>query len=604
MIRSATILIVSLTCVLPAQTGSEAEPVRYLGPLGIDLYSHDGGLPPVVGASNYQVMRANRSQPALSDGVGWTYNHQPMLAYWNGKFYVQYASNVASEPTPPGHTLIATSADGRNWSQPQVAFPEYRLSSGEYLLPHQRMGFYVAPGNRLLTLGSFVLAPFPRSGGIGRLVREIHGDGKLGPIYFIRYNRHKHWNEGNTSYPFYKRSEDMGFVAACEALLKDKLMTQQWWEEDRAGDEFYALKGDFEAPSFYHRKDGAVVGLWKNSFVGLSRDNGFSWSPPLKAPTLIMNGAKIWGQRTGDHGYALLYNPVNDSPHRWPLAIVTGEDGILFRNMLTVHSEVPPRRYYGTYKDWGPQYVRGIEEGNGNPADGALWVTYSVNKEDIWVGRVPLPVLGAVEKPASDRFDEQNTNGHVVGWNTYSPKWASVSIADFPGHGNRSLKLSDMDPYDYARAVHVFPAGSKCSISWRIFIQDVGRADLEVELLDRHGRRPVRLTFGRDGMLKAQDGSKLVDLRKYNAGQWYNVATVTDTESGTFSVALDGLEVLANALIAEAVYSVERVSFRTGAFRDAPTRRDDRFEGSDLPGADVQSAAATFYIDDVLVATR
>ncbi len=44
------------------------------------------------------------------------------------------------------------------------------------------------------------------------LVREIREDGSFGPIYFIRYNRHAGWDESNTGYPFYKKSEDKGFV--------------------------------------------------------------------------------------------------------------------------------------------------------------------------------------------------------------------------------------------------------------------------------------------------------------------------------------------------------------------------------------------------------
>ena len=49
-------------------------------------------------------------------------------------------------------------------------------------------------------------------------------------------------------------------------------------------------------------------------------------------------------------------------------------------------------RYGGNYKSYGPQYTRGIQEGNGIPYDKNLWVTYSVNKEDMWISRIPVPV--------------------------------------------------------------------------------------------------------------------------------------------------------------------------------------------------------------------
>ncbi len=44
---------------------------------------------------------------------------------------------------------------------------------------------------------------------------------------------------------------------------------------------------------------------------------------------------------------------------------MTSEDGYSFDNLLCLHGEVPPKRYYGWAKNTGPQYIRGIFEGNG-----------------------------------------------------------------------------------------------------------------------------------------------------------------------------------------------------------------------------------------------
>ena len=64
----------------------------------------------------------------------------------------------------------------------------------------------------------------------------------------------------------------------------------------------------------------------------------------------------------------------------------------------------------------GPQYVRGIIEGNGQPPDTAMWVTYSVNKEDIWVSRVPIPLQSTVTTPVSENFDAAVVDSRVVHW--------------------------------------------------------------------------------------------------------------------------------------------------------------------------------------------
>ena len=616
-------ILLVLTCVccglllLPspglAQTGSEHEPVRYVGGVSIDLAQHEGRLRPAIGVANYQTFRANRTHPDRADGYGWTYNHAPMLAYWNDMFYQEYLSNPVDEHIAPGHTLVLTSRDGRNWSRPTVVFPAYQPPPGTPMpkgyngyMMHQRMGFYVAPNGRLLVLGFYGHAEDPfGKGGIGRVVREAYKDGTYGPIHFIRYSSHANWNESNTSYPLYTRSADRGFIEACEALLADRLMTLQWWDEDRGLDGFYSVKKAGQALSFYHRKDGKVVALWKWSLCALSADEGESFSTPVKVPTLTMDGAKIWGQRTADGRYALVYNPVADSDRRYPLAIVTGEDGVIFDTMLLVHGEVPPRRFFGRWKDFGPQYVRGIEEGNGSPPRDAMWITYSVNKEDMWVSRIPVPVRYRVDGPVADNFDNMDTGGHVTDWNIYSPLWAPVRVVDFPSAGSKSLELRDEDPHDYARAVRVFQEGTKPEISCRVLARQSDTGLLDIEVVDRYGNRPVRIRFCDDGRMRAVDGSGLVDLQAYKPNIWYKLdITVDATPFGHYDVSIDGRKVLANASLAEAVLSVERLSFRTGPYRDQPTRETDSDRPHEpLPGADESAPLAVFNVKDVRATT-
>lgn len=182
------VLLAPLLSVHAAQPGSPREPVRLVN-AGIDLHVHDGRLRPAIGVENIQVMRANRTHPDLSDGLGWTYSHAPMLAYWKGRFFLQYLSNPFGEHHAPGQTLIVTSRDGRNWDKPQTVFPIYYLRPGPIsgnesgmAMMHQRMGFYIAPNGRLLVLGHYGLAPDPTGEkGIGRVVRRLWRMGPMTP---------------------------------------------------------------------------------------------------------------------------------------------------------------------------------------------------------------------------------------------------------------------------------------------------------------------------------------------------------------------------------------------------------------------------------------
>lgn len=598
------ILSLGLARALAATPGTPDEPVRYVGNAVADA-THEGGLPLVVGVKSWQAFRANRAHPDLAENFGWTYNHAPMLAYWQGRFWLQYLSAPVHENKGHGQTLVLSSPDGVNWDQPRVAFPPYRDADGMLKLPHQRMGWHVTPNGRLLTLSFIGKTNRPNDGqGIGRLVREVHRDGSFGPIYFIRYNRHNGYNETNTAYPYYTESPDAGFKEACEQMLANKLVTLQWQEEDRSKDGFYADLGErvLKAFNYYQRPDGVYVGLWKSSWTSLSRDEGRTWSPPVVAPTLAMAEAKVWGQRTPDGRYALLYNPRRDNRHRWPLAIVTGTDGINFDQLSTVQGEVAPRRYDGLDKAFGPQYVRGITPGDGIPPGNAFWVTYSMNKEDLWVSRIPTPVRNTAEGPVRDTFDQGSFED--LPWNTYSPRMAPVRLADFPTRENRSLELNDRDPADYARAVRVFPAMKQGTISFKILARQEDHGRLEIELLDRIAfRPPIRIHFDGTGRVTAMDGNRsgLQTLTKYHANVWYQFVIRFDAELELFEVNVDGMNVLRGAEMLDAVEALERISLRTGAYRTSPTLRDPKTPGEDLTGGDEPEPSATYYIDDLIV---
>jgi len=632
--RRAAFFVLISTCfswfetplTLVAQTGGLHEPVRYVGGPLVDSNAHDGRLRPAVGVETIQVMRANRSQPKLADEFGFTYNHAPMIVYWNGRFFIEYLSNPVGEHIAPGQSLLCRSTDGRHWSSPKVTFPIYNLRPPDKpgtAMMHQRMGFFIAPDGRLLVLAFYGHAPDPFGpGGIGRVVREIDKDGSFGPIYFLRYNSRSGWGESNTGFPFYKRSNDKGFIAACDALLANRLMREQWWDEERFDGDFFSVRSagssekrnwaHREAFNWYHRKDGKLVGLWKWSEAALSSDEGKTWSRPVKCPTLQMTGAKISGRKTSDGRYALVYNPNLDDDHRWPLAIVTGDDGILFDHMLSIQGEVPPRRFAGKYKDFGSQYNRCVEEGNGRTPGLDLWVTYSINKEDIWVTRVPVPVCERVEGPVHDTFDNLKAGGPVTGWNIYSPRWAPVSVVAFPGWEyksgaeNKSLELQDKDPYDYARAIRVFPESKKPALHFRVHAAQNHDGRLEIEVTDRFGYRPVRLIFAEDGNLQIQSGAEVTTLMPYEADKWYDVGLKVDVANGRFDVSLDGKPVKSAAIFTEYVKSVERISFRTGAFRVRPdfkTSTDaDRSPDLEDPNPDLPVPLATFHIDDVIIA--
>jgi hypothetical protein len=569
-------------------TLSAQNQVHYSGKTLNNPDYHHGQLSPVMGVHNIQVMRANREFPELADGYGWTYNHAPMLAYWNNMFYLEYLSDSVGEHVPPGHTLLVTSKDGTNWGKPKMIFPKYKVPDGTtqpgetavtknmYAVMHQRVGFYVADDQRLLALGYYGICLNPKDGpndgnGIGRVVREIYKDGSFGPIYFLRYNHG--WSEKNIDYPFFATNKDKGFVKACTQLLGDPLQTQQWNEESDRDDPLIRLNDNYKALSYYHLSNGEVVGLWKHALTAISHDEGKTWTKPERAPGFVNSNAKIWGQRTPDGKYATVYNP---SDFRWPLAISVSDDGLDYKNLLLVNGEIPTMRYGGSYKSYGPQYVRGIQERDGKPADGKMWVTYSENKEDIWVSSIPIPVKSTAESHVNDVFNDLPENKELENWNVYSPAWARVGVEKH--NGQKCLSLQDKDEFDYAMAERLFPPSGKINVEFTVETGKNDHGSLYVELQNEKSTAALRLIFDADGVLKTKAGYRMKDLLKYQPNQKYIVRIEAQTSNRYFEVFVDGKNV-GNGLFFAPVASLQQVVFRTGEVRrfpnvDTPTDQD------------------------------
>ena len=609
-INCVIILIIMYGQISKAQTGSENEPIRYIGGTHINPFTHEAGLRYAIGVENIQTFRANRTHPELSDGYGWTYSHASNLAYWNDQFYQQYISGEADEHRSPVQTMLITSKNGKDWGFPKVIFPPYKAPEGVQIpegstgyMMHQRMGFYVAPNGRLLTLAFYGHTEDPfRENGIGRVVREIYKNGSMGPIYFIRYDSQTNWNESNTSYPFFKKSTDKGFLDACDSLLKDKLMTLQWFEEDNGDDGFYTFNNSEQAFNWHVRKDGKIVGLFKHSFASLSNDGGITFSDPVKINSLVMSGGKVWGQRTEDDRYAISYNPIDQSEYRFPLAIISSDDGIIYDDLLLVQGEVPARRFYGIWKDFGPCYMRGITPGNGNPPGTDMWMTYSMNKEDMWVSRIPTPIKYKVEEDITNDFENMDIAGHITDWNIYSPTWAKASLIKEKS-GNQCLQMKDMDPYDYCRAIRVFEESKAVTAIFKLKVIEQDTAQFDIDITDRYGNSPVQISFDTDGYIKVANGVTMKSLQKFEVNKWYSFKVNYDSRGlGSYSLTINDKLVADNLPAVMAVKSAERISFRTGAYRDIPSRKTpNEVEMPPLKDADEKQKLSSYLIDDVFI---
>ncbi len=537
--------------ILAAEKAPTTDPIRIAAPelSKLDGSLADGGLPPVVGVQNIQIFRASRDLPELTDQKGWTYNHHMDMACWKGRLYVAWTNGEKDEDIWPAHEVYSTSEDGETWSPPAELFPQGVSTS-------LRMYFFHAPNGRMLAIAGlrFSQEKLEEQTKRGLVVREIRKDHSLGDVFTLIADPRR-----QASPPLYQTSSDKEFVHACEQLLANHpfLETQDGgvllgnkrmrWNIPDLDDG--TLKNFGKAISFYHRKDNALVGIAKQGWTIVSTDEGENWSRPVRPGSIVTNNAKVWGQRLSDGRFALLYNPQNED--RFPLAMVTGDDGVTFTDMRIVHGEVPRQRYAGEHKNIGAQYVRGISEWatDGSRKDAALWVVYSMNKEDIWVSRIPVPAQAS-------------------GWSTYRPKWASVTQKD------NSLQLENRDPCDYAKATYTFPDSPRVSVKFHIVKSEFDRGTLKLEFVSEFaGPTPVRFSLPNVSL------SIQIDL---------------DAAAGTSTMFVDGVSQGANPLPGP-IQSFQRLSFQTGDWRSVG-KCDPVPPGSDKPAEPIKFIIRDFEV--------
>lgn len=393
---SPSALWLALACLAPLAHGEEFLRIDAPELQKLDFSISTGGLPVAPGLETFAVVRSNKEHPEFAEGKGWTFQHHPDIAAWHGRLYVGWNSCQEHEDTWPSRELLSYSTDGRAWSKPVEMFPQGVSTP-------QRMYFFLAPNGRMLVIAGLRWTHEKTSESTkgGLVVRELRADHSLGDVFTLRPTE----EPAMQPTPLYTGCPDKDFVQACRQLLADHVYLQQqdygklldskdrikwnshkaWGEEEKSKD----VKSFGKAMCFYERKDGALVGLGKKRWVTLSHDGGKTWEHPTQPESLVTGMGKVWGQRTPDGRYILIYNPHLEN--RWPLAMLTSDDGLTFRHPQAIHGPLPAKRYDGHAKSVGASYHRGLSKWNndGSWPDNALWMVYSLNKEDICVARIP-----------------------------------------------------------------------------------------------------------------------------------------------------------------------------------------------------------------------
>ena len=162
------------------------------------------------------------------------------------------------------------------------------------------------------------------------------------------------------------------------------------WHRTNFHDEDRGPQSRCLEPSQYVTHDGTIVMLFRDQgssfrkMAAVSTDRGETWTSPMVTDIPDARTKQCAGNLPD--GTAFMVSCPSGTKERWPLVLQLSHDGHTFSQRILLRSvlELPPRRYEGKAKTLGYSYPKAMVH------NGKLYVSYSVNKEEVAVTRLPL----------------------------------------------------------------------------------------------------------------------------------------------------------------------------------------------------------------------
>ena len=360
----------------------------------------DDGYTQLEGIEHFELFHATPERGA--------YCHHPHIAHHDGVFYAIWSNHACDEDAAGQRVLYSVSKDGRTWRP-----------FAECFAPRSEVKSYGQTGRVLTANGLLILddtacaiaevddrfagrggkeareAAERRTGrktrygrfGYGRLVRSIQRDGTLSRPF---------WLVPDPPEPLggrerFKASDDItvrDLAARINKRLADPLTMCAW---DFRFHTNWTTAADGHVlcePTAYRRPDGVVVKLGRDKggsrriYATVSSD-GRTFAPAVRtripdSPSKAVSGTLPDGR---------IWLIGNQAIGRDPLVISLSRDGVTFEWAASIRHGAPKVRHPGRAKGRGFQYPSAVVVGD------ALWVIYSIGKEDVAVSRVPLSSL-------------------------------------------------------------------------------------------------------------------------------------------------------------------------------------------------------------------
>lgn len=339
----------------------------------------DLGLQTAPGTQTFTIFHAAKNTDHYVNGV--------VLMGFKGRLYAQWQTSARDEDSPDTHVVYAVSRDGEHWSTPKPLTQAGRAmtTSGGWWTDGKMLVAYINIWKADFRTGGTTQAITSRDGVHWSTPRPVTAaDGR--PVQgVIEQDPHAlpngrivtafHLQPGLIATPFY--TDDPAGLTGWTAGRMPHLAHQ-------------GLESRELEPSWFRRSDGCLVMVFRDQqsrfrqLASQSCDRAKTWTKPV-VTAMPDSRAKQSAGNLPD-GTAFLVNAPSGNKLRAPLVVTLSNEGRLFDRALVLRAGPPPAvRYPGQYKRPGYHYPKSVVW------NGALYVAYATDKEDVDITRMPLP---------------------------------------------------------------------------------------------------------------------------------------------------------------------------------------------------------------------
>ncbi|MFT3753122.1 MAG: exo-alpha-sialidase [Paludibacter sp.] len=338
------------------------------------------GLSKATGTETFSVFKPSATTNHFSNGV--------VLAAFKNTLYCMWQSSASDEDATDTWVAYSKSTNGTDWSAPVVLAnnaPKGIYTSGGWFVRNDSLIAYINTWPGLNPKGGYTQYKSTADGtnwsGL-KVVRMLSGD-TLKAIFEQdphvlssgRIINAAHFQPGLNAAPIY--SDDPSGVKGWVRATYTNLSTGSSSQEME--------------PSSFAQSDGTLVMIFRDqnsSYTKLassSTDNGRTWSATVQTDMPDSRSKQCAGNLPDGTAF-FVSNPVS-SKTRIPLVLTLSSTGKVFTKAYVMReggSGLQAQRYTGTSKTLGYSYPKTCIWNN------YLYASYSTNKEDVEITRIPL----------------------------------------------------------------------------------------------------------------------------------------------------------------------------------------------------------------------